>query len=140
MISRILVLLLSVMFSVTVAIAQPGVHTSTTGAEVIRLIRNEKIDLILPGAMRDNNVDMWIHVTRPGDPDPMEYEFGSTSGYLIFTDLGDGIERAVFGSAGAVEKIDVRGSGEISRAIEGYDYNTRDFSSLRPNNRIRCRA
>ena len=126
--SRIIVFLSSVMFTVSVANAQPGVHTSTTGAEAIRLIRNEKIDLILPGAMRDNNVDMWIHVTRPGDPDPMEYEFGSTSGYLIFTDLGDRIERAAFGSGGAVEKIDVHGSGEIARAIEGYDYNTQDFS------------
>ena len=43
--------------------------------------------------MRDNNVDMWIHVTRHGDPDPMAYWFGNTYGYLVFTDLGDRIER-----------------------------------------------
>ena len=120
MISRILVFLLSVMFSVTVAIAQPGVHTAKTGSEVLRLIRNEKLDLILPGSMRDNNVDMWIHVTRAGDQDPMFPEFGNTSGYLIFTDLGDRIERAVFGSAGTVSSIDVRGSREVGRAFNGY--------------------
>ena len=59
---------------------------------VLQLIRKEKIKHVLPLAMRNNNVDMWIHVTRAGDPDPLEYEFGSTSGYLIFTDLGDRIE------------------------------------------------
>ena len=32
------------------------------------------------------------------------------------------------GSSGAVENIDVRGSLEITRAIEGYDYRTQDFT------------
>ena len=126
--SRVMVILVSVMLTVSISNAQPGEHTSTSGGQVIRLIRNEKLDLILPGAMRDNHVDMWIHVTRAGDPDPMAPEFGSTVGYLIFTDLGNRIERAVFGDPGAVEKIDVRGSEEIARAIEGYDYRTQDFS------------
>ena len=112
------------MFSVPNAIAlQEGdsfnplpQRTVETDREALRLMRNDKLDLVLPGAMRDNNVDMWIHVTRPGDP--MAPYFGSTSArtsYLIFTDLGDRIERAVFGgpdiygygrgsAAGAVEK------------------------------------
>ncbi len=106
--------------TVSVLMAQPGVHTAKTGSEVLRLIRTEKLDLILPGAMRDNNVDMWIHVTRQGDQDPMFPEFGSTSGYLIFTDLGDRIERAVFGGSGAVTGIEVRGSREVARAFNGY--------------------
>lgn len=126
MITRVMIYLILVMFTAPFANAQPGVHTSRTGGEVLRLIRNEKLDLILPGAMRDNNVDMWIHVTRPGDPDPMVPQFGSTSGYLIFTDLGDRIERAVFGGAGAVENIDVRGSIAIARAVAGYDYGNLD--------------
>lgn len=112
----------------------------TTGCSYVKnrwgsapsVIRNEKLNLILPGAMRDNNVDMWIHVTRGGDPDPLEYEFGSTDGYLIFTGLGDRVERAmfggVFGGSGAVENIDVRGSIEVARAISGYDYGKVDFS------------
>ena len=139
MITQVVIILTSVLFSVAFANAQPGVHTQKTGGEVLRQIRNEKLDLILPGAMRDNNVDMWIHVTRNGDPDPMAYEFGSTSGYLIFTDLGDRIERAMFagvfgnspileGGSAAVENIDIHGSLEVSRAISGYDYGNVDFS------------
>ena len=90
-------------------------------------MRNDKLDLVLPGAMRDNNVDMWIHVTR--GQDPMSIQFGQTSGYLIFTDLGDRIERAHFGgSAGAVEKIDVRGSENVARAFAGYNYDNSDPS------------
>ncbi len=58
---------------------------------VLQLIRKEKIKHVLPLAMRNNNVDMWIHVTRAGDPDPLEYEFGSTSGYLIFNEVCDRI-------------------------------------------------
>ena len=77
-----------------------SVQSRPTG-KPLRLMRNDKLDLVLPGAMRDNNVDMWIHIGRFGDQ--MRRYFGSTSGYLIFTDLGDRIERAVFGgSAGAV--------------------------------------
>ncbi len=71
MLSRVMIFLIAVMFAVPNANAQPGEHTAKTGGEVFRLMRNEKLDLILPGAMRDNNVDMWIHVTRAGDPDPL---------------------------------------------------------------------
>ncbi len=78
MISRVLVLLIAVMFTVTDAIAQRGgdtfnplpQRTAETDREALHLMRNDKLDLVLPGAMRDNNVDMWIHVTRNGDPDP----------------------------------------------------------------------
>ena len=128
MISRVILFLVAVMFTVPAAYAQT--YTPDRD-EVLRLIRKDKLDLILPGAMRDNNVDMWIHVTRTGDPDPLEYEFGTTSGYLIFTDIGDKIERAMFSGrfrGGAVENIDVRGSLEIARAITGYDYGKQDFS------------
>jgi hypothetical protein len=98
----------------------------------LRLIRNDKLDLILPEVMREHGIDMWIHVTRAGDPDPMQYEFGNTHGYLVFTDLGDRIERAMFGGvfygSGAVEKIEVEASTELSRAISGYDFGNVDFA------------
>ncbi len=134
MIVRVMVFLLSVTFTVPVANAQPEGYTPETEAEILRLIRNEKLDLILPGAMRDNNVDMWIHVTRAEgvfaneeSGDKLAPHFGETSGYLIFTDLGDRIERAMFGrSAGAVENIDVRGSGGVNMALGGYNYNNLD--------------
>ena len=134
MLLRVMILFISVTFAVPSAYAQRGStiplpqRTQGTDSEALRLMRNEKLNLILPGAMRDTNVDMWIHVTRAGDPDPMIPQFGSTSGYLIFTDLGDRIERAAFGGAGAVEDIDVYGSVEIARAVSGYDYGTLDFS------------
>ncbi len=61
-------------------------------------IRREKFDLVLPYAMRKNNIDMWIHVLREGISDPLGTDFGSTSGVFIFTDRGvDRIERAVLG-------------------------------------------
>ena len=62
-------------------------------------IRREKFDLVLPEAMRKNNVDMWIHVMREIISDPFGAEdLGSTSGVFVFTDRGgDRIERAVLG-------------------------------------------
>lgn len=69
-----------------------------TRCELLNLIRKEKFDKVLPGAMRDNNVDMWIHVIRRGDPDPLELDLGGTMGYFIFTDHGENrIERALLG-------------------------------------------
>jgi len=66
--------------------------------KLLNLIRKDKFDKVLPEAMRDNNVDMWIHVIRRGDPDAFALDFGATMGYLIFTDHGgDRIERALLG-------------------------------------------
>jgi Xaa-Pro aminopeptidase len=67
--------------------------------ELLNLIRKEKFDKILPGAMRDNKIDMWIHVIRRGDPDAYALDFGTTMGYVVFSDRGgDRIERALFGN------------------------------------------
>jgi hypothetical protein len=69
------------------------------GDEWNHLIRREKFDLVLPEVMRENGVDMWIHVMRETIPDPFGAgELGSTSGVFVFTDQGgDRIERAVLG-------------------------------------------
>ena len=65
--------------------------------ETLNLIRKEKFDIILPIAMRENNVDMWIHSIREGNPDPLALDLGGDKGYFIFTDRGeDRIERTVF--------------------------------------------
>jgi Xaa-Pro dipeptidase len=80
----------------------PVVHAqeAKTRFEMLNLIRKEKFDKILPGAMRDNNVDMWIHVIRRGDPDAFALDFGATMGYIIFADRGgERIERAIFGNS-----------------------------------------
>ncbi len=111
------------------AYAQSDVMTAKQSGEILHLIRKEKLDLILPGAMRDNNVDMWIHVVREGDPDPMVQQFGNAWGYLVFTDRGgDRIERALFGGGGNRDFFDIFGSREIRMAIAGYDYGEQDFS------------
>jgi Xaa-Pro aminopeptidase len=69
--------------------------------EMLNLIRREKFDIILPKAMQENQVDMWIHVMREGNPDPLALDLGGDSGYFIFTDRGgDRIERAVLGGGG----------------------------------------
>jgi len=66
--------------------------------ETLNLIRQEKFNIILPIAMRESNIDMWVHCIREGNPDPLAIDLGGDKGYFIFTDRGeDRIERAVFG-------------------------------------------
>jgi len=61
-------------------------------------ILRDKFDLIVPQVMRKHKVDMWIHVVRENDLDPVGSIFGSDEGVFVFTDRGeDQIERAFFG-------------------------------------------
>ncbi len=69
-------------------------------------IRKDKLDLILPEAMRENDIDMWIVASREGHDDPNAMLLGGgyvgDIGYHVFTDPGKGrIERAAFGIGGA---------------------------------------
>jgi len=76
--------------------------------ERLNQIRRDKFDIILPQVMRENKIDMWIHVMRTGNPDALSIDLGGTSGYFIFTDRGgDRIERAVLDGGG----MTVRQSG-----------------------------
>lgn len=69
--------------------------------EMLNLIRQEKFDIVLPEAMREHDIDMWIHVVRYGDPDPLQHDLGASGGYFVFTDRGgERIERAVLGGGG----------------------------------------
>ncbi len=69
-------------------------------------IRAEKFDLVLPGAMRDNDLDMWIVVMREGLLDPLWEALGrgyvGDWAYYVFTRPGDGgrVERAALGVGG----------------------------------------
>jgi len=73
--------------------------------ELTNQIRRDKFDIILPQIMREQGIDMWIHVMRRGGAysfNDVAYgiyaEFGDTTGVYIFTDRGgDRIERAVLG-------------------------------------------
>jgi Xaa-Pro aminopeptidase len=68
-------------------------------------IRKEKFDLILPEAMRENRIDMWIVLQKEGHNDPLYEDLGrgytGSTGYYIFTDLGtERIERVASGISG----------------------------------------
>src|SRR5215207_10567195 len=65
-------------------------------------IRKDKFDTILPTAMRENGIDMWIVAMKEGHYDPMWELLGrgyvGSIGYYIFTDRGgDRVERAAIG-------------------------------------------
>jgi len=76
----------------------PGTIMPDDSVELENRIRSEKFDKILPRVMRDNNIDMWIHIMRSWTPDPLRFGLGARSGVFIFTDRGEGrIERAAFG-------------------------------------------
>ncbi|MDM7929764.1 M24 family metallopeptidase [Blastomonas fulva] len=69
-------------------------------------IRKDKLDLILPQAMRENGIDMWIVASREGHDDPNAALLGDgyvgDIGYYVFADPGEGrIERAAMGVGGA---------------------------------------
>jgi len=103
--------------------------------EMLKLIRKEKFDLVLPGAMRDNNIDMWIHVVQSGNEDPMGLDLGGqavmqttadafdTETYYVFTDRGgDRIERAILGGNGDRELYDIFGSeGDLTQFVAERD-------------------
>jgi Xaa-Pro aminopeptidase len=99
--------------------------------EMLNLIRREKFDIVLPKAMRENQIDMWIHVMREGNPDPLALDLGGDSGHFIFTDRGgDRIERAVLGGGGYT----VRNSGAYD--IFGSADDLREFVTERDPKRI----
>ncbi len=76
--------------------------------DLMRLIRSEKLNTILPHVMRDNEIDMWVHAMGPNDP--LGFEFGTEPGFVIFTDHGGRrIERAAFGGRRDPELFDVMG-------------------------------
>ena len=87
--------------------------------EILRLIRQEKFNHILPDAMRDAGVDMWIHSVQGGIRDPLALDIGGqisfgvedSLGYYIFSDRGgDRIERAILGGYGDESIYDYFGS------------------------------
>ena len=73
--------------------------------ERMNQIRVDKFDRILPEAMRENGIDMWITMIREANYGTLYLDFGQgytgNTGYYIFTDRGgDRIERAALGISG----------------------------------------
>lgn len=75
-------------------------------------MRAEKFDLVLPEALEDNRLDMWIVVMREGLLDPMWEALGRGYvggwAYWVFAAGEERAERAVFGAGGyMLERCDV---------------------------------
>ena len=73
--------------------------------EMQRQIRLDKFEQVLPLAMRNAGIDMWIVAVKENHTDPLWEDLGrgyvSGIGYYIFTDRGQGrIERAALGPSG----------------------------------------
>ncbi len=108
-----------------VVVFLPGINVEGQEAraryEMMKMIRQDKFDLVLPGAMRDNNVDMWINVMQDGHTDALSLDLGvnirnsilETTCFVILTDRGDErIECAVLGPGrGDPELYSISGSG-----------------------------
>ena len=98
-----IVLILPFMF-LYIQVIHAEIYESVKMLDTLDLIRREKFDNVLPKAMRDNRIDMWIHVMgtkngEEGNLDPLRLDLGSNTGIFVFTDRGgDRIERAVLGS------------------------------------------
>ena len=64
--------------------------------------RKDKLNFVLPKAMRRHNIDMWIIIDKGRGSEPLYQDFGPATSYgngiIIFTDRGDDrIERAILG-------------------------------------------
>jgi len=92
-----LLALAAALASATPTSAQSHLEARNRWARLCEM-RREKFDRILPEAMRENGIDMWIVAMREGHHDPLWELLGrgyvGTTGYYIFTDRGgDRIER-----------------------------------------------
>lgn len=72
-------------------------------------VRQDKFDLVLPEAMRENQIEMWIVTNREGNLDPLYTDMGEgyvgQNAYYVFTDTGEErIERAALGVGGYLLK------------------------------------
>ncbi len=117
-----------------------GIHLQAQEARyrwrMLNLIRKEKFDLVLPQALRENKVDMWIQVMGDGRPDPLLLDLADPLAldiggsivdrptvYFIFTDRGgDRIERAILGGEGETKGYDIFGRKEdLKKFVEERD-------------------
>ena len=97
-------ILLTSLFSVTL-ILPTNAQEARRRWELERQIRLDKFEQVLPQAMRDHGIDMWLVAVKENHEDPLWNDLGrgyiSGIGYYVFTDRGgDRIERAALGPVG----------------------------------------
>jgi Xaa-Pro aminopeptidase len=90
------------LFFTLVGASGTAAQEARTRWERLCQIRREKFDYVLPEAMRENGIDMWIVAMKEGHYDPQWELLGrgyvGDIGYYIFTDRGGPrIERAALG-------------------------------------------
>jgi len=82
--------------------------------ETMRRIRLDKFEMVLPQAMRENGIDLWIVAMKQNHPDPLWEDLGGgfigATGYFVFADRGGRVEKAVFD----IDGLELEGPG-------GYD-------------------
>lgn len=68
--------------------------------ETQAMIRYDRFDYVLPDAMRNNHIDMWIVIDKGRGTEPMYLDFGDDSnngnGLFIFTDRGGELKEPIF--------------------------------------------
>jgi Xaa-Pro aminopeptidase len=93
------------LFVVALAAAPADAQEARRRWEMERQIRLDKFEQVLPRAMRDNGIDMWIVAVKENHYDPLWKDLGrgyvTGAGYYVFTDRGgDRIERIALGPSG----------------------------------------
>lgn len=119
----------------TACVADASAQEARRRWEMERQIRLDKFEQVLPRAMRDNGIDMWIVAVKENHYDPLWKDLGrgyvTGVGYYMFTDRGgDRIERIALGPSGYL----INESG----AYDGMSANTMlaDFVKQRDPKRI----
>lgn len=97
-------------------------------------IRKDKFDYILPEAMRENGLDMWLVMMKEGHYDPLYDDLGrgypGRVGFYVFTDRGARVERVALGISGGM----LEGCGAYD-AVRG-EYDLKAFVAERAPKRI----
>ncbi|MDE0061799.1 MAG: hypothetical protein OXP09_13325 [Gammaproteobacteria bacterium] len=122
-------------------VAEARALADTTLQRMMGQIRRDKFDHVLPRAMRDNGVDMWIHVIRDRNPDGLASELGGQSGVFVFTDRGqDRIERAILGHTDEAlweeDAYDILAGEEAFEGDAGWAHVIGEFVAARDPQRI----
>jgi Xaa-Pro aminopeptidase len=96
---------LIVLLALLVTVLPSSAQEARRRWEIERQIRLDKFEQVLPKAMRDNGVDMWIVAVKENHREPLWNDLGrgyvSGIGYYVFTDRGgQRIERAALGPSG----------------------------------------
>ena len=104
---------------VSVAANAPAQTTVTDDVrsrwETSCMIRHDKFDYVLPGAMRRNDIDMWIVIDLGRGTQPMTRDFAVATvngqGFFVFSDRG----------GDRIERLQLGGETDLAQECAAYD-------------------